>query len=340
MCDTYCWMSSSETPRFGTIDWKPYCFDWLSWTTTSNGDEVPYNEECVHHQEGQPFVYVTTDTFDVPNNTSFTIPSFLSEKRRGKYVHSGHGPRVTDTYGARLVSYESVDVVLMDIWVNRGKFPKDIRTYPAFSRDGYHTFRPIPHVHLVYDKHPHKTQYFVAGGGFVATDDHIVMMASYTHHDGAYLHTKYENEIRRIRRDGFVSAYSLSSNARLRTRMMMADKCRYLFINIDASLCPTRSMALYLKLNTSDHTYTSIGVPCGTNATKLMLMWADLGSRLPLDETPFRIDFYFPVSHVHLYSFWCSEYQSGESKGWVSGGYVGRGLQDVPLVNDAPLNYV
>lgn len=126
-----------------------------------------------------------------------------------------------------------------------------------------------------------------------------------------------------LRRDGFVSMQAGKAEGYLTTEKLMFDG-KYLFVNADVK---SKKGALCVELLDEDDkpipgfTKKDCVVMKKQNSTKQMITWKNKKELSELAGRNIRIKFY--LTDGDLYAFWVSPWESGESRGYTSGGGPG-----------------
>lgn len=126
-----------------------------------------------------------------------------------------------------------------------------------------------------------------------------------------------------LRRDGFVSMQAGKAEGYLTTEKLMFDG-KYLFVNADVK---SKKGTLCVELLDEDDkpipgfTKKDCIVMKKQNSTKQMITWKNKKELSELAGRNIRIKFY--LTEGDLYAFWVSPWESGESRGYTSGGGPG-----------------
>ena len=132
-----------------------------------------------------------------------------------------------------------------------------------------------------------------------------------------------------LRRDGFVSMHAGKTEGYLTTEKLSFDG-KYMFVNADVR---TKKSALSVEVLDADgnpvpgFTKKECIALKRANSTKQMITWKDKKDLSELTGKNVRFKFY--LTDGDLYAFWVSPWESGESRGYTSGG--GPGLNPIGI---------
>ena len=222
--------------------------------------------------------------------------------------------------------------------------PKIIDVQMAFSRDGFHWYRPDRDGFIRCTRNRGDWNYgytHAAGGLCLVVDDTLRFYYGTfsgespvlkTGETGAFeqrdkMYAGASTGMNTIRRDGFASMNAGGNPGYLTTRPLIFSG-RYLFINADVQKGRCRAEILDENLNPIEPFTIENSVPFEGDSTKNRMTWrgaADL-SKVAGREVRFR----FHLANGSLYSFWVSAGETGCSNGYVAAGGPGySGDRDV-----------
>ena len=257
-------------------------------------------------------------------------------------------------YNFDAVAYESVMLGAVEVWrgpendaIVKNGMPKIVDVEFAYSRDGFHFFRP--------DRTPAIAAERWASGKWdagyiqnvasilVVKDEKLVFLYSACAGNpsrleiGGFscdLNGAYDNGASGaalLRRDGFASMRPAvgRSCGELVTRPLVFSG-RRLFVNADVSAGSLRAEVLDESGSVVPGYSAQDCEPLAANTTKSALRWRNAADLAPLAGRPVR--FRFVVKGGDLYSFWVSAYPGGESGGYLGGGGPAyNGVRDLPV---------
>lgn len=241
-------------------------------------------------------------------------------------------------YNFDVMPYESIMLGFYSMWkgpennvCNELGIQKRNELGMGYSRDGFHFYRPTYEPVMGVNETPDAWNY-----GNMQSINGVPLIVG----DSLYLYTSGRrlNKIMwdgftstgmaSLRRDGFVSMKAMENEGVLTTEKLSFDG-KYLFVNVEAGRLLVELLderGVPIKGYTKEDCIPMEKV----NSTKQRVVWkgqSDLGK---LAAGVIRIRFY--LTNGDLYSFWISPWQSGESRGYTSGG--GPGLNpagiDIP----------
>lgn len=206
----------------------------------------------------------------------------------------------------------------------------------GYSRDGFHFSRPSHEPFMANNPTDGAWNWGnmqSVGGVPLIVGDSLYFYCSGRRLNDIMWDSYTSTGLARLRRDGFVSMNAGKDEGTLLTEPIVFDGI-YLFVNADVA---GKKSALYVELVDEDgnaiegYTKKECKPLTKTDSTKAMVSWKNNADLAALAGKPVRLRFY--LKDGDLYSFWISPWESGESRGYTSGG--GPGLSptgvDVPL---------
>lgn len=240
-----------------------------------------------------------------------------------------------ELYNLDAVGYESIMLGLHQIFLGPQNdeclakgIPKITELKVSFSRDGFHWERPNRDAFISASRTANSWDrgYVQSVGGIctVVGDQlrfyYIGFKGDQSAAGQSYgMHSNGATGIAVLRRDGFCSMSSKNSGT-LTTRTIVFEG-KHLFVNVD---CPSGEFLAELTDadgNTVDGYSFDDCVPVSVNSTIQEVKWKS-GKDLSLYSGK-KMKFRFKVTKGDFYSFWVSETENGESKGYVGGGGPG-----------------
>ena len=206
----------------------------------------------------------------------------------------------------------------------------------GYSRDGFHFSRPSHEPFMANDTTAGAWNWGnmqSIGGVPLIVGDSLYFYCSGRRLNDIMWDSYTSTGLAKLRRDGFVSMNAGKDEGYLLTEPLIFDG-NYLFVNADVD---GKKSTLYVEIidengNAIDgYTKKECNVLKKADSTKSMITWKNNADLSALANTPVRLKFY--LKDGDLYSFWISPWETGESRGYTSGG--GPGLSptgiDVPL---------
>lgn len=206
----------------------------------------------------------------------------------------------------------------------------------GYSRDGFHFSRPSHEPFMANDTTAGAWNWGnmqSIGGVPLIVGDSLYFYCSGRRLNDIMWDSYTSTGLAKLRRDGFVSMNAGKEEGYLLTEPLIFDG-NYLFVNADVD---SKKSTLYVEIidengNAIDgYTKKECNVLKNADSTKSMITWKNNADLSALANTPVRLKFY--LKDGDLYSFWISPWETGESRGYTSGG--GPGLSptgiDVPL---------
>lgn len=245
-------------------------------------------------------------------------------------------------YNLDAVGYESLMLGMFEIHLGphnnvcaQGGFPKTTDLTLGFSRDGFHWHRPWREAFIASTRKAGDWDrgYVQPGGGCCLVFENELRFyysgfrgdPTRTHEKEAWNSGMYANActgIATLRRDGFVSLDAVGKSGAVTTRPVMFSG-QHLFVNVDACKGELRVEVL----NPDGSVCSGFGgdecQPINTDGCKTRVTWKHNDSLATYAGKPVR--FRFHLADARLYSFWVSESERGNSKG-----YLGAGSPDYP----------
>lgn len=242
-------------------------------------------------------------------------------------------------YNLDAVAYESLMLGFYQIHrgphnnVSMGEgLPKITELNLAYSRDGFHWFRPDRGTFIASTRQEgdwDRGYVQSVGGVCLIVGDELWFY--YTGFSGDpentnpdwMLNGMYANGstgIAKLRRDGFVSLNASASGGHITTRPIKFDG-KYLFVNVEADEGSIEAEILDLEGNVIEPFTLENSIPVSDNSTSIRLNWNGVEDISRLSGQPVRIRFH--LKNGKLYSFWVTPDSSGASHGYVAAGGPG-----------------
>lgn len=206
----------------------------------------------------------------------------------------------------------------------------------GYSRDGFHFARPSHEPFMANDTTDGAWNWGnmqSIGGVPLIVGDSLYFYCSGRRLNDIMWDSYTSTGLAKLRRDGFVSMNAGKEEGYLLTEPITFDG-KYLFVNADVA---GKKSTLYVEVIDENgnaiagYTKKECNVLKKADSTKSMVTWKDNADLSALANTPVRLKFY--LKDGDLYSFWISPWETGESRGYTSGG--GPGLSptgiDIPL---------
>ncbi len=245
-------------------------------------------------------------------------------------------------YNLDAVGYESLMLGMFEIHLGphndvcaKGGFPKIIDLKLGFSRDGFHWHRPGRDAFIASTRKAgdwDRGYVQSVGGCCLVFENELRFYYSGFRGDPTRTHDKemwnsgmYANActgIATLRRDGFASLDAAAKGGALTTRPATFSG-RHLFVNADASNGVLRVEVLNPDGSVCDGFAVDQCQPLKTDSCKTRITWKKNRSLAECAGKPVRFRFY--LADASLYSFWVSENDRGNSRG-----YLGAGSPDYP----------
>lgn len=246
-------------------------------------------------------------------------------------------------YNFDVVPYESIMLGQYSVWQGPENnvcgelgIQKRNEICLGYSRDGFHFSRPSHEPFMANNPTDGAWNWGnmqSVGGVPLIVGDSLYFYCSGRRLNDIMWDSYTSTGLARLRRDGFVSMNAGKDEGTLLTEPIVFDG-RYLFVNADVA---GKKSALYVEIVDEDgnaiegYTKKECKPLTKTDSTKAMVSWKNNADLAALAGKPVRLRFY--LRDGDLYSFWISPWESGESRGYTSGG--GPGLSptgvDVPL---------
>jgi len=228
--------------------------------------------------------------------------------------------KIPGIYTAHMVPYESIMLNLMSIFHGGTDVNKNVDIHLGFSRDGFYYTRNFK----TFIPQSRNARYLLPTGG------NILFM-----NDEIYFYFCCKNDKKQtvtnmatLRRDGFVSLSPKTGKiGEVHTKLLTVPyEKQYLFVNMVCKKSGSLSVEVFDNKNNK---IKDLSINNSTSGTKVPIKWND---GLNIDK-PFRLHFYLK-GDCHLYSFWLSKTENGESMGYVGSGgpkyssYCDNGLEN------------
>lgn len=268
-------------------------------------------------------------------------------------------PRIGDSpqlYNLDAVAYESLMLGFYEIHhgpanevVAEKGHPKNTGLNFAYSRDGFHWYRPDRTIAINSEQRPVWDRGYVQSLGNIcvirgdklwfyysgfAGDESIKLGdpgVDHTMNSGMYANGA--TGVAFLRRDGFVSLNAGNKTCTLTTRPVTFSG-KHLFVNIDAPQGSLVAEVADMNGNPIEPFTFANSIPVTGDSTLEQVRWKGGEDLTKLANRPMR--FRFRLENGKLYSFWVSRDGSGRSDGYVAGGGPGY-TSDIDTVGKAAL---
>lgn len=196
----------------------------------------------------------------------------------------------------------------------------------GYSRDGFHFSRPSHKPFMNVDETEGAWNWGnmqSVNGTPLIVGDSLYFYASGRRLNKIMWDSYTSTGLATLRRDGFVSMHAGKKEGWLVTERLTFDG-KYLFVNADAG---TRKSSLAVELLDADgnvvpgYSRADCIVMRAGDSTKRMITWKRHADVAALAGQTVRMKFY--LTNAHLYAFWVSPWESGESRGYTAGGGPG-----------------
>lgn len=196
----------------------------------------------------------------------------------------------------------------------------------GYSRDGFHFSRPSHKPFMNVDETEGAWNWGnmqSVNGTPLIVGDSLYFYASGRRLNKIMWDSYTSTGLATLRRDGFVSMHAGKKEGWLVTERLTFDG-KYLFVNADAG---TRKSSLAVELLDADgnvvpgYSRADSIVMRAADSTKRMITWKRHADVAALAGQTVRMKFY--LTNAHLYAFWVSPWESGESRGYTAGGGPG-----------------
>lgn len=327
---------SGEIKDRSTVFYNPFRKVWV-FSTRINWPRVRSRAYLEHedHETGASLLHMIFDGhFDKYN--LFWFGPWENEVRHPDYPEIDPG-----IYNHDAIAYESLFLGFFNVW--QGPENNECRELGiqkrnemliGYSRDGYHWDRPDMNRFLgVSDTTGQWNDGNIQSiiGSPLVVGDSLYFYCSGRKTNTVFWDSHMSTGLAKLRRDGFASLNAGSTEGTVTTRNLTFNG-KYLFVNADASNGQLRAEVLDKN---GDVISSYSKEECKTvkiNGTKIKIAWNKHDS---LEEIPETAKIRFYLSDASIYSFWVSEWATGESGGYSGGG--GPGLhesgRDIPLAN-------
>ena len=243
-------------------------------------------------------------------------------------------------YNFDAIAYESIMLGFYSAWCGpendvcaRDGIQKRNVISLGYSRDGFHfarpTHQPFMNVNETEGAWNWGNMQSVAGVPLIVGDS-LYFYSSGRRLSKIMWDSHTSTGLATLRRDGFVSMHAGKKEGTLVTEKLSFDG-KYLFVNAD--VCKGKLAVEILDENGNPlegYTKKDCVVMKKDNSTKKLISWKNHSDLSSLKGQDIRLKFY--LTDGDLYAFWISLWESGESRGYTSGGGPGlnaRGV-DVP----------
>ncbi len=240
-------------------------------------------------------------------------------------------------YNMDVIAYESI--MLGFFIVHKGPdnsicaelgIPKRNEVSIGYSRDGFHFDRPTNEVFLGVNESTDAWNYGnvqSVNGAPIIVGDSLYFYRSGRQLNDIYNDSHMSTGLATLRRDGFVSMKSGSSESFLTTEELNFDG-EYLFVNADVNGGELLVEVLDGEgIPVEGYSKQNCVAMQKENSTKYMISWGNKKDLTSLKGKNIRLKFY--LANGELYSFWISPWETGESRGYTAGGGPGLSLDGI-----------
>lgn len=255
------------------------------------------------------------------------------EKRHPDYPEVDPG-----IYNFDAIAYESIILGFYSQWqgpdnkiCKEKMIPKRNEIQLGYSRDGFHFNRPTHESFMGVNEEDGSWNWGnmqSINGVPIILGDSLYFYASGRKRNNIWWDAEVSTGLAILRRDGFVSMQA-KENGFLITKKIIFNG-NYLFVNADVE----KSLKVEL-LDSAGNVIKGYSkeecISFQGDSTKQIITWENKENVSSLAGKPVRIKFL--IDDGHLYSFWVSPWDTGESRGYTAGG--GSGLS--PTGIDLPL---
>lgn len=207
----------------------------------------------------------------------------------------------------------------------------------GYSRDGFHFARPTHQAFMNVNESKDAWNWGnmqSVNGVPLIVGDSLYFYSSGRRLNNIMWDSHTSTGLATLRRDGFVSMQAGKKEGFLQTERLAFDG-KYLFVNADVS---HGKLAVEIEDENGNPIIGFTKKDCivmdKSNSTKQMITWKNNKNLSSLPVKNIRIKFY--LTKGDLFSFWISPWETGESRGFTSGGGPGlnEGGVDIPNIND------
>ena len=252
-----------------------------------------------------------------------------------------------EIYNLDAIAYESLTLGFFSVWEGPENdvcdslgIQKRNEVCLGYSRDGFHWDRPDMSPFLPVDQSESAWNWGnvqSTNGSPIIVGDSLYFYVSGRRNNPAW-DTNMATGLGVLRRDGFASLDAKENEGSITTRNL-AIEGRYLFVNADASEGQIAAEILDEEGNVIPGYSKKKSFIVQTNGTRLKVSWKEVDL---LEALPEIVKIKFYLTNSSLYSFWVSEFETGESGGYTAGG--GPGLhasgKDLPIILKNNNSYV
>jgi len=243
-----------------------------------------------------------------------------------------------EIYNHDAIAYESLTLGFFTVWKGPENdicdelgIQKRNEVSIGYSRDGFHWVRPDINPFLPVNQTTGAWNWGnvqSSNGSPIMKGDSLYFYVSGRKNNPDW-DTNMATGLATLRRDGFASLDATEKEGIVITRKLTF-KGKHLFVNADASKGQLLAELLDENGNVVKGYSKEDCIPVAENGTKINVLWKG-NKQLKSFSKPFKVKFY--LTNSSLYSFWVSEYKTGESGGYTAGG--GSGFhpsgQDMPV---------
>jgi len=256
-------------------------------------------------------------------NSVFWFPPSDKEPRHPEF------PDITpQIYNFDAIAYESIMLGFYSVWMGPENrvcadlgIQKRNEVLIGYSRDGFHFSRPDYEVFMGVGEEESAWNWGnvqSVNGVPLIVGDSLYFYVSGRRLNPVMWDSSMSTGLYTLRRDGFVSMQSPAGEGFLKTGKLTFDG-KYLFVNADVS----EGELLVEVLDEN-------GIPVkgfsreecigmhGTNSTRHLVKWQGNKDVSSLNGEKIQLKFYLTAGH--LFSFWISPWETGESRGYTAGG--------------------
>lgn len=317
---------SSEVQDRSTAFYNPFTGKWvLSLRYRAPGS----TRSRLYAEHEDPEMLVTLGKnirSDIPDKS--VVPWFIpspDEPRHPKFAEIDPG-----IYNFDAIAYESVILGQYSVWQGpsnaaareRG-IQKRNEILLGYSRDGFHfsrpSYKPFLGVNETAGAWNWGNMQSINGTPLIVGDS-LYFYSSGRQLNDLFWDSQMSTGLATLRRDGFVSLVAGKKEGYLLTEPLSFDG-RYLFVNADIKgQLSVEVVDAGGKVIPGFSGKESI-VMSRQNSTRHMIGWKGHKDLSSLGSRPVQLRFY--MTDGHLYSFWISPWETGESRGYTSGGGPG-----------------
>lgn len=324
-----------------TVFYNPFRHRWI-WSLRFNTRRgLVIGRERAYLEQQDPELG-TSLAHDVQNPVfdRFIVYWFGPDEHEPRNPDPAFGNIQPSIYNHDAIAYESLLVGFFSVWqgpennvCERLGIQKRNEVLAGYSRDGFHWHRPDHHRFLELNTEEneswnHGNMQSVAGSPLIV-GDRLYFYVSGRRLNNIFWDSWTSTGLAILRRDGFSSMGAKAEEKTLETRKIRFSGC-HLFVNVDAVRGQLRMEVLDERSEVVEGYSKEECNSLTTNTTKSAIHWKRKNNLAELSGKTIKLKFY--LRNASLFSFWVSEFESGESGGYTAGG--GPGLH--PSGKDLP----